>query len=361
MSHVRRPYAVVRLIVVAAMLMGSCTGPDAPDGGGIPDDRRDSPDPSAVEGDRGQSPSPSSAIGSGDSLPPFPPVACGGRSTRISFISERDGTHDIYALDIRHPDDVRRITELPGIVQDQAWSPDGHRFAFRWFRPATERVSVYVAYWDGSSPRLVVDQAATPEWSPDGTELAFANLRPGKRGIWVVNVAEALAPSHPTVHRVTRTEDTTPEEYPTWSPDGKRLLFSSLRGGTFDIWVVDADGSHLRDMTPQPSLEYSATWSPDGSEIVFGSDRTAETEGGGDIFAVDVETRKIRQLTADHGGNYAPAWSPDGRWIAFNSNRDGNTEIYIMRPDGTDQRRLTTAPQDDVFAVWVGDCGGRSK
>jgi TolB protein len=213
-----------------------------------------------------------------------------------------------------------------------------------------------VANADGSNVKLLVNHGVTPAWSPNGRLIAYTM----NYAIWVVDVNKALKGDLSTAHVLVRPHDELGQaEYPVWSPDGKRLLFNGLRNGSFDIWTVEADGSGLRDLTPQPSLEYSASWSPDGSRVVFGSNRGSESEEGGHIFAVDVETRRIRRLTADPGGDYAPAWSPDGRWIAFNSTRDGNTEIYIMRPDGTGQRRLTTDPRDDIYAVWVGDCRAR--
>jgi TolB protein len=354
----RWAFVVLSLALVGTILTVNFAGRDAPVGSDVRGNRGDSLSPSAVEGDSDQSLSPSPAVGRDDSLPSFPPVTCRRGSTRLSFISTRDGSEEIYALDIRRPDDVRRITRLPGIVQDQTWSPDGRRFAYRWFHPATQSLGVYVANADGSNPKLLVDNGTTPAWSPDGRLIAYTM----NYAIWVVDVNNALKGDLSTAHLLVRPHGELGQaEYPVWSPDGNRLLFNGLHNGSFDIWTVEADGSGLRDLTPQPSLEYSATWSPDGSEIVFGSNRASESQLGGDIFAVDVETRKIRRLTAEQGGNYAPAWSPDGRWIAFNSNRDGNTEIYIMRPNGTGQRRLTTAPQDDIFAVWVGDCRDRPK
>jgi len=60
----------------------------------------------------------------------------------------------------------------------------------------------------------------------------------------------------------------------------------------------------------------------------------------------------VRRVTDTEAANGGPAWSPDGRWIVFNSDRDGNSEIYIMRPDGSGQRRLTNHPASDVHATW---------
>jgi TolB protein len=282
-------------------------------------------------------------------------------STGLSFVSTRNkGNTQVYALDVRRPRLVRRITQLAGMVGDPAWSPDGRRLAFRWFRPATKRVGVFIANADGSNVRQLVDQAATPDWSPDGKLIAYANLKPAERGISTVNVERALAGDHSATRVLTRTNNPdVPEEIPKWSPDGRRLLFSSNRRPSFDIWVVDADGRNLRDLTPRSSLEYVASWSPTGARIVFGSNRAAKSESGGDLYSIRFDGTGLLRLTRG-SGNFGPAWSPDGRWIAFTSNRSGNTEIYLMRPNGKGQRRLTRHKGEDLGAAWIGNCRTRA-
>jgi Tol biopolymer transport system component len=103
-----------------------------------------------------------------------------------------------------------------------------------------------------------------------------------------------------------------PEEWPAWSPDGKRLAFTSQRAGSSDVWVVDLDGSHLRNLTPHPALDDGTTWSPDGERIVFGSNRAAQSQYGGDLYVMRADGTDVRPLTSGHK-EYGPAWSPDGR------------------------------------------------
>lgn len=273
-------------------------------------------------------------------------VSCGRASTQLSFVSTRDGREEIYVLDINRPQDATRITDLPGAVEDPTWSPDGRHLAFRWFHNGS--VGLYVASADGSNVRLLADGGVTPDWSPDGRLIAYARA-PGD--IWVVNVQAALR-GHSSSSRVLirRNARLTQMEYPRWSPDGKHLLFAGYVSGSFDVWVADAEGTHVRDITPQSSLEYSATWSPDGTKIVFDSNR--DTTTGDDLYIVDSDGSNLRRITSSPTGG-GPAWSPDGRWIAFVSTRDGNTELYIMRPDGTNQRRLTNDSAEDLGPVWL--------
>jgi TolB protein len=286
------------------------------------------------------------------------PAAPCARSTKLSFVSERSGREQIYLLDIRHAQRVTRVTRLPGFVGYPTWSPNGRRLAFMWLRPGATTPGIYVAESNGPTVRLLVDQAGSPAWSPNGQLIAYTRLRANTRGISVVHVERALRGERSAIRDLTRVNPAIPEEWPAWSPDGKRIAFTSQRSGSSDIWVLDRDGSHLRNLTPQPSLEAVATWSPDGKQIVFGSDRAAHSQFGGDLFRMNADGGNVRRLTFSSGpkGNYGPAWSPDGRWIAFNSQRDGNSEVYLMRPDGTRQRRVTYQPRGDAFVTWVGGC-----
>lgn len=287
-------------------------------------------------------------------------LACRSGSGWVSFVSVRNGREQIYALNVAEPDRVVRISRLPGIAMDPAWSPDGRSVAFRWFNPAVgaDAPAVYVADADGEDPRLLVENAAMPDWSPDGRSIAFANLDVDHRGISVVEVHRTLSGGPADVRIVTETDGHIPEEAPDWSPDGTRIAFTSHRSGSSDIWVVDADGTDVRDLTGDAvALDTSPDWSPDGARIVFGSDRDSEPRAGGDLYSIRPDGNGLRRLTTQ-GQNYGPVWSPDGRLIAFNSQRDGNSELYVMNPDGTDQRRLTFEPRPDGIPAWM-PCGAR--
>jgi Tol biopolymer transport system component len=134
-----------------------------------------------------------------------------------------------------------------------------------------------------------------------------------------------------------------------FSPDGRWVLFTSTRGGGgADLYRVRTDGTDLERLTDSPAFDDQAALSPDGRSVAFVSDRA----GQADLWLLDLPTRKLRKLTGGDprgpGGNFRPAWSPDGRWIAFSSERDSPkgthglyTAVFVMRPDGTEVRRLT--------------------
>jgi hypothetical protein len=139
------------------------------------------------------------------------------------------------------------------------------------------------------------------------------------------------------------TTHTAIDDYPAWSPDGKKIVFTSDRSGNFDIWVMDADGSSQKQLTINQELDSHPAWSPDGKNIAFWSERL----GNRDIWVMDDEGGNQKQLTVNPSYDYAPSWSPDGTKIAFVSNRSGNFDIWVMGVNGQNEAQLTTDVEDD--------------
>jgi Tol biopolymer transport system component len=140
---------------------------------------------------------------------------------------------------------------------------------------------------------------------------------------------------------------------PSWSPDGKSIVFTSFRNGKGDIYVMDARGGGQRRLTSAVAHDDLPTWSPDGTKIAFVSDRA----GNLDIYVMNADGSDQTRLTFASGSqsNYGPTWSPDGKRIAWRSDRDGNSEIYAMNADGSDQKRLTNNPASDYSPAWGRD------
>jgi len=146
-------------------------------------------------------------------------------------------------------------------------------------------------------------------------------------------------------HAITHRDDIDP----TWSPDGSRIAFASSRTGQRQLFIMNADGSDITQITDLNNMGGRSTWSPDGTKLAF----YRGPEGDHNIFVVDVNTKEVTRLTGG-GDNLGPSWSPDGNWIAFTSFRDGNNEIYIMHPDGTGVTRLTNNSTSDWQPRWGG-------
>jgi Tol biopolymer transport system component len=141
-------------------------------------------------------------------------------------------------------------------------------------------------------------------------------------------------------------------EDPAVSPDGRTVAFTARppEAPRPDIFLMNADGSDLRQFTPQVPDEAPA-WSPDGARLAL----HRFTDNGYDLFVINLDGSGQVQLTTDPSNEADPAWSPDGTGIAFEGDGTGDAEIYVMRTDGSDVRRLTSRPGDDLFPAWSPD------
>jgi TolB protein len=148
--------------------------------------------------------------------------------------------------------------------------------------------------------------------------------------------------------------------YPAWSPDGARIVFESTRDGPdADIFVMQADGTVVVQLTRNEAYDGNPVWTPDGRFIVFASER----DGNAEVYRMRADGSDLVNLTRHPGADGHPKVSPDGRLIYFNSNRssdpatfsrgtmdrDHNHEIYTMTLDGGDVRRVTDLPDWDTY------------
>ena len=130
--------------------------------------------------------------------------------------------------------------------------------------------------------------------------------------------------------------------------ENMKIAFESERDGNKEIYVMDADGKNLVNLTNHPARDTSPSWSPDGQKITFVSNR----DGNGEIYVMDADGKNPINLTNHPARDWAPSWSPDGKKIAFMSLRDGNKEIYVMDADGKNPINLTNHAADDWHPSW---------
>ena len=173
---------------------------------------------------------------------------------------------------------------------------------------------VYLQAVDGSKNAFVGD-ALEPAWSPDGSRIAF--VRYSQPGLFVLKLGDWSFVN-------VRNRGTSPA----WSPDGRKLAFSDG-----ELFVMNADGSSVVQLTNNVGFRGQPAWSPDGSTIAF----DCEVESGNtDICANNADGTGFRRLTLDPGRDSGAAFSPDGLEIAFAVTGDGsNSQIAIMNFDGT--------------------------
>lgn len=283
-------------------------------------------------------------------------VGCSGDDTTtpvadawdLLYISSESGSFEV----VRRPLDGGPAEPLgvgAGDVTFVTASPDGRRLAYV-VETINEEFDIYLV--DLDDPDNPVPLAQTdfserePDWSPDGTQLAFSSDRDGLGDIFLVN-ADGTNLRQITVDPLPAR---TNEFWPRWSPDGTRIAFGSNQSGTTDIWTMAADGSDQRRLTTGGDIESRPTWSPDGTRIAF---RILYSPSSGDIGVMNADGSNPI-IFVDPGADEHPAWSPDGALIAYHSNRDGGDfEIWTIRPDGTGRVNRTNNSFQDVLPAWI--------
>ncbi len=132
-------------------------------------------------------------------------------------------------------------------------------------------------------------------------------------------------------------------------PDGKKLAFVSNRGGSPQVYVMNADGSDVKRLTFQGNYNQTPAWSPRGDLIAF----TARDERNAfDLFTIEVASGKVKRLTQDTKNNEEPSFSPNGRLILFTSTRGGSKSLYVMTFDGNNQIALPLDKGDYTTPDW---------
>ena len=381
----------------------------------------------------------------------WPTLSPDGKS--VVYSKNVDGDTHLYLQRIGSRSAVPLTSGSPGLDRQPAFSPDGERIAFRSERDGG---GIFLMTASGESVTRLTDVGYAPSWSPDSREIVVARRNFGLptdvtgegTGLIVVKVPTGekreiksslyvLQPAWSphgtriaswTVRRGTGsaqrdittfaadgsdaasggvkvTDDAFLDWSPVWSPDGKALYFSSLRGGTMNLWRVAIDertGTVLGEPEPltTPStwsgelsisrdgtrlayatLDYRSTLfrvpfdaaretitgppapivkgtrairdhelSPDGAWVVFNEEGRQE-----DLFVARIDGSEYRRLTDEGARHRGPKWAPDGGRIAFYSDRAGPYDLWTIRPDGSGLTQVTGGWGAPSFPVWSPD------
>jgi Tol biopolymer transport system component len=223
-----------------------------------------------------------------------------------------------------------------------ALSPDGRRVVFLSER-SLFAIDMYVAdVATGKVTRKLVETAGNPhfeslefidsagDWAPDSRRFVFAGLSKGQPVLSFVNVDTGNREDEhvfPDLDEIFN---------PVWSPDGRTVAFSALKGGILDLYLFDVQTKTLTQLTSDVYADYDPEWSPDGREIAWVTDRFSSNVqtldfGNYRIGAIDVRTKAMRPLAGfEKGRNTNPEFSSDGRALYFVATPDGVPNVYRM-------------------------------
>jgi Tol biopolymer transport system component/DNA-binding winged helix-turn-helix (wHTH) protein len=260
----------------------------------------------------------------------------------------------LYLVAVANGEKIR-LTTSPGSKwadRDPAFSPNGRDLVFARCQMGV-RCALYLLrlgpnYRPAGEIRRLTEEGGSiggPSWTADGSEIVYGFSDVGKADTHLEKIrVEPGAPSQ----RVALAVNSAVE--PTVARRGNRLAFV-LGTSDIDMWTIQP-GKSPRPFASSTRAEYNPQYSPDGRRVVFSSNRSAVMQ----IWACDSDGGNPIQLTHFNSGpSGSPRWSPDGRWIAFDQQSKQGWRLFVMAADGGQVRKVTTDEEEEIIPSWSGD------
>ncbi|MBI4865058.1 MAG: TolB family protein [Candidatus Riflebacteria bacterium] len=310
-----------------------------------------------------------SRAGSGTSLPQSPPTTAGAVE--------------------RHLANLRRLTH-GGQNAEAYFSWDARQLVFQATCPPHDCDQIFVMDVEAAAPRLVSSgkgRTTCAFFFPDGKRVVYATTEFGsascppkpdrsKGYVWPIHDSYEIVSASSDGSDVKRlTNSPGYDAECALDPDGKRIVFTSIRSGDLDIYTMNADGTGVTRLTTEPGYDGGPFFSWDGTKIVYRSLKPRDEKelveyrrllGQGlirpvhaELMVMDADGSNKRQLTSNQAANWAPFMHPNGRQIIFSSNLHDparrSFSLYTVNVDGTGLERITYGARFDSFAMFSRD------
>jgi Tol biopolymer transport system component len=288
----------------------------------------------------------------------------GPRGDRIFFLSNRDGRVDLWMVKVdpctgARAGKARRLTAAQDLI-DFSLNPEGRKLlavksksqSRLWAFPTASARLTDLSAGKPLTTGGFLD--AYPSWTPDGKALLFSSNRRGVTDVW-----KLIPGPGATLTRLTTSRGN--KEHARLSPDGRWVVFTLVGEQGEHLYAVRHDGSALHPLVPRQTerftTAYHADWAPDGKSLVavFGIRDKGERLG---IAAIDPDSgiaRDVQLLDGPGTGPSCPHWSPDGRFLVYEKVSAGSWDLWVSTAEGRGPRRLTADPGNERTATWSPD------
>jgi Tol biopolymer transport system component len=285
---------------------------------------------------------------------------------------------------------IRQLTSS-GENAEAYFSGDGTQLIFQSTHGDLRCDQIFTMAVDGSGKRMVSSGKGRTTCSyffPDGKRILYASTHlasaecppPPPRGgkyVWPIHPGYDIFSARPDGGELSRlTETPGYDAEATVSTDGTRIVFTSVRGGDLDIWVMNADGSDPRQLTSTLGYDGGPFFSADGKRICFRASRPRAEEEAREyqgllarhlvepsrleIYVMDADGTNVRQITDNGAANFCPFFHPSGKEIIFASNVGDretrrNFDLYLVSVEGGEPERVTFHESFDGFPMFSPD------
>jgi len=232
---------------------------------------------------------------------------------------------------------INQFTGVPGIFNSRIAyvSTSGGRFK-----------EIHVSHLDGSEKFQLTNNRTinlSPSWSPDGRAILYSSFKERAQTLFLFDLYSGKEIKFsPRAGRLLGGKI---------APDGKTVAATLESGGNSNLYLLDLNGNVLRKLTEETGIAVSPSWSPDGQQLVYVSDRS----GSPQIYVLNLASGKSRRLTYSGGYNTSPEWSPKGDMIVYTGRVGSRFTIFSINAEGGEARKLTSESSDSEDATWSPD------
>lgn len=296
----------------------------------------------------------------------------------LLFVSESTGQQQIFAAKDTTFDEVYAIglNDQNGAF-DPSWSSDGRKFAFTSVLVSLQdgypyHANIYIlnmdsfrnAYTPVTNSPYEIDTNGIhygtlnmrPDWSLQTNEVVFISDRDSVFNIFKTAISDTLTGDTLPAVLTDLTDKIDIFCYPSFSPDGSKIIYTSKKSGNDEIWMMNSDGSNKTQLTHNgASINSRPRFSPGADKISFFSNMWVNGNDSLQIYTMDPNGTNLDTVTKS-GNNYDPSWSPDGAEIVY-AKRGGSSSkprsyIYVIGRNGLNERKLISGDNKSYYPAW---------